>query len=714
MRTRDSEASEGGTEDRQSAASGPVAGDRTPPEELVAVSGEWASALGKYTMYPDDHPVLAPAASRLLERLVDVLERRDAFTVEVERRRLLLEGAPTDPGNDLLRSLAGRLHGHQVRSVTFRPGISAEELEELLTALSAEPVRDDPFGLSSPDVGWPHLEIEGSRYRPLHLDDEEAREERPTPPPLTSRVAGMDLLDSDPGEVAGSVRERLEDDAMGQTVVLQLLRMAERLPEAPEEVAGPLRKRMSEMILELPSDVIAEVLRLCEEVGQEEDYILAAAGSAEAEATLKLVHAAARRREGEIAPWLLDLVTKLAQYPDARSQSEHSARVNELIDRLVETWDLDDPRPALYRRTLRRLSNASPSESGLPERRTRAIFLGPERVLKMGLELDEKTGSLIEAGEQMIRSERFRALADLLKAAPEDNRLAGDLWRKLAVPEVARALLAAEPPEFSLMERLVAVAGPALGPVLLDALSSDRAESRPYWRKVFNMLVQIGEPVVPLIPDRLDDHRWFVRRNLLALLRELPGFPEGFSALSYLEDEDPRVRAEALSLALEIGEARGRLLRRGLADPDPRVVSLALSAAEVDRPSGVDDELVRLAGDDSRPSSHRIRAVRMLADGKGEGPLEVLLGLTWTRHWFFWRRLAATDRLMLEAVSSLARGWSGHPRAEPVLAAAREAGDERVRRAAGDGPSPEGDGEPPEDNGEPPAPRSEQDDEEAA
>ena len=109
----------------------------------------------------------------------------------------------------------------------------------------------------------------------------------------------------------------------------------------------------------------------------------------------------------------------------------------------------------------------------------------------------------------------------------------------------------------------------------------------------------------------------------------------------------------------------------------------------------MDGALTDLARDRGRPDSHRIRAVRLLAGAESEEALEVLRGMTWTRHWFFWRRLASVDRIMLEAVSSLTRGWSDHPRARPVLAAAREAGDERVRQAvaAGERPPPDPDDE---------------------
>lgn len=672
--------------------SGPGEGRRPESDEVDEdVAGflrNLGSTLGKFAIYPDGHPTLDPAVDRLRDRLSSVLEGRDAVTLQVRRHRVRVGEAATDPDNPLLESLAHRLHRHQLRAVSFRAGVTRDELSTLLRSLAREPGREGrPLGLASDDGGpWEHLEVKGRRYDPLRLD-EEAREAAlpPEEPPVGSRLAGADLMDRDPTEVARAVEERLDEEDLDQVVALQLQRIAERLGEATGEEAEEIRSRLSRVILSLPTEVLAMLLGLLDrDRGLEDDFLMTAARSMEVDATLKLVQAAASRREDDIAEWLLKLVLKLSAYgrEDRRRPPTRTEAVNDLVDRILESWELEDPRPPVYQTTLHRMARNPPGAAGLPERRARAVFISPERVLKMGLELDERVGYVREAADQMIASGRFGALAEILEEAPGGSGLADELWGRMAIPDVASRLLAADPPGFPLLERLVDVAGADLAPTLVEALASPQSESRVFWRKVFNLLVEIGRPVVPLVPDRLDDERWFVRRNMLSLLRELPALPEGFSALAFLEDGDPRVRAEALTLALEATGDREAAIVAGLQDEDTRIVGLALSAVEAKRPSSADPLLAELAGDDGQASSHRVRAVRLLAETDAPRALETLLGLVWRRRWIFWRKLSPASPLVVEALKSLARGWTDEPRARRALRAAAEADDAELRRAA--------------------------------
>lgn len=669
-----------------------------PPPEILRFLKELASTVGKYAMYPDGHPTLEPAVEELSEQLSAALEGRDRIDVRVRRRRILVDDAATNPGNPLLSGLADRLHQHQLRAVSVRAGVTREELAGFLSAISREPRQsDDPLGLAEDESRWEHLEVLGRRYDPLRLDSGMSGE--PTPdapdgeqPPVGSRLAGADLLERAPSEVAEAVEHRLEEEELDRVVALQLLRMTERLGDARGDDAEEIRGRLSRVVLSLPSDVLAMLLGLLEEDRSDEELLLAAARSMEVEATLKLVQAAASRRQDDedvIAEWLLELVLKLSVYGgdgSSRPRADHRSReVDQLVDRILESWDLEDPRPPVYQTALHRMARNPPRDAGLPEQRARAIFISPERVLKMGLELDEPTGYVRDAADQMLASGRFGGLAELLEELPADHGLASELWDRMAVPEVVEHLLHADPPGFPLVERLVETAGIDVAPPLLEALSSPRSESRVYWRKVFNLLVEIGPPLLPLVPDRLEDDRWFVRRNMLSLLRELPARPEGFSALRHLEDEDPRVRAEALTLALEDEEERTPALVDALEDDNTRMVSLALSAAEADCPREAVPVLARLAVDGEQASSHRLRAVRLLADAADPEALEALLEVVWTRRWLFWRDIAPGRPLVLEALSSLRRGWADAPRARRALEAAARSDDPRVREAVGAG-----------------------------
>src|SRR5213078_2910162 len=125
-----------------------------------------------------------------------------------------------------------------------------------------------------------------------------------------------------------------------------------------------------------------------------------------------------------------------------------------------------------------------------------------------------------------------------------------------------RRLAGHEPVDFKTLERLVPRVGlPAAAP-LLDALAT--AEARSTRRGLL---------------ARLDDPRWYVTRNLLALLEDLAPLPAGFSASSYLGHTDARVRWQAVKLQVTLPAQRDAALANGLQDPDPRTLRLALGLA---------------------------------------------------------------------------------------------------------------------------------------
>lgn len=689
----DESSSRRGTGSRRTAETDPAPTGELS-SEVRRLLRELASTLGKFSMYPDGHPTLEPAVDDLSDRVASIAERRDGVRVRVHRDRLAVGDGVTDPENPLLSGLAARLHKHQIRVLSLRPGVSRGELSELLRTLARDPAREaEPLGLADDGGRWEHVRIAGRRYDPLRLDSGVSGEPSPDPgasdeePPVGSRLAGADLLARRPADVARAVESRLEDEDLDRVVAFQLLRMTERLGDASGEEPEEIRERLSRVVLSLSSDDLGMLLGLLEEDRGDEELLLAAARSMEVEATLKLVQAAASRRDGRevIAEWLLELVLKLSMYAegDDSSPSSRTQEVDELVERILESWDLEDPRPPVYQTALHRMARNPPRDAGLSERRARSIFISPERVLKMGLELDEKSEYVLDAAEQLLASGRFRALADMLEEVPDDHGLAEQLWDRMVEPDVVERVLEADPPGFPLLDQLVDVAGVELAPALLEALSSPRSESRVYWRKVFNLLVEIGAPVLELVPERLDDGRWYVRRNMLALLRELPGRPEGFSALPWLEDEDPRVRAEALALALEGARERGPALTIGLRDGDTRMVGLALSAAESACPPSAVPPLADLATDTDRAISHRTRAIRLLAHADAPEALDALLNLVWRRKWLLWRRIAAGTPIVVRALRALRRGWSDEPSARRTLEVAAGSDDARVRDAVG-------------------------------
>lgn len=716
------------------------------PTPIARCLVDLAVALNRYAMYPQGHPALAPAADEVLDALRVLLREQGSIAVDSRRERVVVGGAASDPETPHLRALAARLHDHHLARLTFVAGLEGDELASFLRAMSAEPARGaEPLGLRAEGVrSWPHIRLDPQRYDPLRLDEEgnaRPEDEMPGAPaapdlpsavragaprpggaseagggaPLGSRVGGGDLLSDTPEEVARRLEADLGAEDADRIVAFQIMRLAQRLSDAHGRQAEVLRRRMSRMILRLQPETLAYLLEFGDEGRRDEDLLVSAAEALSVEAALRLVRAAAARRDEGIEGWLLRLVNKLAMYagprerrppeeglPDearppadegrlpadeARSPAdearpERDERIHELVDRIVGDWKLEDPRPTLYRATLRRIARSAPTEGHRPRAR---LTIEPERLVQMGLEMDEPAGPVQGAVATMVEEHRFPELVEMADVVPEPNRAADALWERLAVPDTVEGLLHEPNPDFDLLRRVVNRAGAAVAAPLLDALSDSNAGSRAYWHNVFALLLEIGGPVADMVPERLEDDRWFVRRNLLALLYELPRRPKGFTALPYLEESEARVRAEAFRLALEEPGGREVALAAGLRDDNERVVGLALSAASEELPEALEPLVVRCASDRSLPPALRSRAVRILADRPSRIALRALVDLVWVRRWIFWRRLAEPSGPVLAALEALSLRWSGSPEARPVLEAARASDDERVREAVSGG-----------------------------
>src|SRR5207302_914244 len=105
-------------------------------------------------------------------------------------------------------------------------------------------------------------------------------------------------------------------------------------------------------------------------------------------------------------------------------------------------------------------------------------------------------------------------------------------------------------------------------------------------RGLLAQLVRLGAGIGPLVVRRLEDDRWYVIRNLLALLEDLAVLPEGFSPARFALHADARVRRQAVKLPLKLPAERdvalAALVTGWAHDPRTRAV-LARAAQSTDR-----------------------------------------------------------------------------------------------------------------------------------
>ena len=659
---------------------------------------ELSIALHKHAMYPEGHPSLAPAAAAVTRRAAQLLEDRATVSLGVARNQLVIEGVATDPKHPVLRELAGRLHRHHLGAITFRRGVEQEEVADALRTLAIEAERTgQPLGLGDRDrlAAWPHVQLHALTYERLELTDQAgpvgegdaraaqlwvglARAALATAPDDTRPTP------TEPAVIAQAIDQHSKAEATGydQVIVGYLLQIAAELKTAGSTEAAALRRRTSRLIRTLKPETLQRLVGMGGDFAQRRQFVSDAADGMAVDAVLDILKAAAETSHETISHSLVRLLSKLAVHAEAGAapvRAQADAALREQVQRLLAGWTLPDPNPGAYGAALHRMARAAPA--GAP--RTDHHATEPDRLVAMALEIGTMGPRLPAAVGRVVAEGRLAQLLDALEGGAADTAAAATVRAQIATAGAVQQIVARAPIDFKLLERLVPLVGAAAAPPLLDALAV--AESRGARRGLLAQLAKMGAEIAPFVIARLDDSRWYVTRNLLALLEELGPPPAGFSAAPYMQHADARVRWQAVKLQLKLPGGRDEALVAGLRDQDPRTLRLALSLAVALQasPDAAVPLLVNRATDRTLAGDQRALAVRCLGYTKAPAALETLLQLTAGGRTLFGReRLAGKSPELLVALAALATGWRDDPRARARLGIAASSTDGEIRHAA--------------------------------
>jgi hypothetical protein len=218
---------------------------------------------------------------------------------------------------------------------------------------------------------------------------------------------------------------------------------------------------------------------------------------------------------------------------------------------------------------------------------------------------------------------------------------------------------------------------------MLDALAE--TDVRATRRQLLDRLALLREGLGAVILPRLGDSRWYVVRNLLGLLEEVPQLPEGFSPAPFAKHADARVRRQALKLQLRIPADREGALLAALGEDDEQIARIALAAAQQDCPPAAVPLLVTRAMGGSRGWSVELRvlAIRLLGRTGAPAAYDALLRLCEGGRSLLGRtKLPPKSAELLAGLAALAVGWNQDARAAAVLARATRSLDAEIRAAA--------------------------------
>jgi hypothetical protein len=679
-----------------------VRGNASLSGELSDFLIELSAALQKFSMYPPGHPVLQPAAQAVLSRLSLLLASHGSLSIGVAREQLIIEGVATDSSHALLRSLADRLHSHELGAISFAEGIAAPEIADVLRLISEEPERTGrPLGRESEAVlkGRPHVRLHPLRYNSLKLREGGGGGARRASDAgrhlwvglaqaaLAARSEGHDQANSyDPTEVARAIDNHPGDRGYDQVIIGYMVQIAEDLKHADPLEENALRERFSELLGRLQPETLQRLLRMGGDLRQRQEFLDNAARGVAVDAVLELVKAAAEDRQSDISRWMMQLLGKMARHARAEGETARYRADESLRDQvrlLLSGWKLENPNPTEYERTLGRISSGAPVT-----RRAGILARSPEaeRILRMSLEAGVAGEALRTSVDDLLESGQVSLLVESLQSAPRGsngtNVAAEHTWHRLAEPAVVRRIVALDDSDPDVLDTVLSRAGVSAADALLDRLAT--AETLSLRRRMFDRIVNLGPAAVPLATQRIEQPEslpWFVLRNILALLNAFENLPDDFSPAPLREHQNPQVRFEALKLCLRLEQERTQTLMLALHDSDGRSGALATSAAERGAPAEAECRLREIAMSPEWDHEIRLPAIRALACFDTESALATLLTIAGPKRRLFGRSVLESEPATCAALRALKIRWPLNEDASRLIDKAARSDSKALREA---------------------------------
>jgi len=658
---------------------------------------ELSIGVHRYAMYPLGHPSLDPVVESIISRLAELLVDRRTLSIGVASKQLIIEGVATDQKHPVLSDLAKRLHEHQLGAISFEMGVTATTVSSVLAAIAEESERrGTPIGMRQGDayphwdharvyrVGYEQLELKGAspgtgpgsgtldRASALWLGLAQAALATDGPMPVAP----------DASIIARTIEGREKDSAYDQVIVGYMLQLAEELKGADDGESAKVRQRVSSLMNELDETTLQRLVQFGGNATQRKKFVLDANQSLAVDSVMKVVAAAATSSQQTISSSMTRLLSKLAVHAGSstgavRSQADTALREN--VESLIDGWELKDPNPEAYTTVLDQMSIAA---SDMETEDTGEPLTGAERLVQMALEVDAFGPTVSKAVHDLVAAGGTGTLLRMLEEAPPECEASRTIKRHLTSPEEFRRLLGAGQVDMEALHRLVGEMGSTAVDPLLDVLAD--SDSRAVRRRVFDVLPGIGPVVAQRAIERLTDNRWFVLRNMLALLARLEDLPPGFDPQPFLDHSDHRVRREALPIAMRPGShLRDRSLVTALSDDDERMVRMALLQIQDDVPEATVPTLAkRVITNEVRSDEIRTVAIRCLEHSTRPLARSVLLDLVTHGKTLFGKvKLAHTSPVVLEALRVLALKWANSLEAAEILEAAGKSKDPDVRLA---------------------------------
>lgn len=559
--------------------------------------------------YPPTHPQVRKSAKLLISLLEQLLEFRESLTLGITRRSLLIHGAALDPRNAVYRKLANELFNLGIAGLTFRLGLEHEELlsfQQVSVHRPEELAEQGGLAAIYPSLGLQHLTITFIDYASFSVTDEneigtsDALLEEEKSGSLWDRfVSGLiegslspdgelkQVSEIDPALVADYLSRRREGVDKEDVLASYEQTITSFLQEIDQE--GRSQGYRTEVLEKLGSFVDGLSPELRRQFLSSTFNTLGAQSSLAEEVMTHLSNDAlfsalddVNEKRLTIPPTIMNLLGKLSRHaPDETLQGAEALSSAELGEHLRSLFKEDDPDrfvPGTYQHLLHSVVSMDdmPPIEGEATQQLRAEVFDEQvdnQVCNIVINLlgDEENDThkenlrqtLLELFRYFLETGQFEYLTNLHAGAGQSStaRDRQDMTTLLAdnrfLEEILAAMSVWEKDKYAAITELIRKIGPPFIEPLINRMAIEKRMSLR--RYCLDRLEEMGDAIREPVMLHLRDSRWYVVRNLIALLRRLndPVTLHGIRAL--VNHPHPRVRQEVFKALRQFNDPQANI-----------------------------------------------------------------------------------------------------------------------------------------------------------
>ena len=651
----------------------------------------------KIGMYPKGHPAITKSLDRVLALFSEIFKIKPKFEFAVAKDKLLYDGKVMDERNPVFRDVALRLSDLGLARITMTAGLSKQEIYELHKVISEKADTLTPEAIQSrfAEKSVKHIKLDFVRYDSfIFLEGDTGDKKDKTDLWMLYVQALIDgtlqteqvvkLVADLPPETFAEMMNTLESSDIQEDtydkVVSGFVRMVPSI-----SLAGQNLRKLITFIDTLKPEIKERFLTSASQsINKNPEFFDKSFRELDVDEAVRFL-STLNEHDLTVPRSMKNLLDKFTAY-DGPLEKAPSIGNQSLIDDILVATDLyellNEGRTHVfvsseYQEQIQKIAdydarNVDGSIEDIYEREftphslERHYFGVQMELLSSDLINEDDFHHIVEYlennADRYLQNGYYAELLQMLKLLenkaaegflPEETlKICGRFRSREFLIGIIESLRERTDTDQNDVVALCNYYDESLIPFLIQALIDE--QSRDKRRYLLDLISQFGEKIFPEVKKRIDDDAWYVRRNMLFLLRQCSKEDSIHYSRQYCEDPNPKIAYEAMLTLIKHGDPTAvRIIREKLKDSSSEHFMLALNFVRIYKIRDVVPDLLNLMkkpGMNHEQRKIKIPIVRALGAIGDPSAMQIFNRIMKKGSWFF---KDDTDRLKLEIVKNL-------------------------------------------------------------